>query len=252
MVMPKLTPCLQTKKTLSMQNNSTIHPVLVVDAATEACSVCLQTQSGIFSRFEVCPQQHSQRILPMIHAVCAEAQIKIQDVKLIGFGRGPGSFTGVRIAIATMQGLAFGLNVPVVGVSTLAAMAQQVIEQSVADDVLVAIDARMSEVYFAHYQKQADHIKLVGNERVISPQMAAEYVQKHTQSAVAGTGWQAYPELAAMLNPESVIDVQLPDARYMLPAVVRAYEAGQAVPVEDAQPVYLRDTVTWKKLPGRE
>lgn len=235
-----------------MQNNPVPYPLLIIDTATEACSVCLKTSDGVFSRFEVCPQQHSQRILPMIEEVCTEASIKIQDVKSIGFGHGPGSFTGVRIAIATVQGLAFGLDVPVVGISTLAAMAQQVIQQTDAQDALVAIDARMNEVYFAHYRRSSSGIECVGEERVIAPAIAAEYAQNVAIQSVAGTGWQAYPELSACINEVNRVDVELPDARFMLALAEQAYNEGNSVSVEHAQPVYLRDTVTWKKLPGRD
>ena len=237
--------------------NTTHANVLIIDTATEACSVALRTDADVYHQFEVCPQQQSQRILPMVKQVCEQAGITIQQVNAIGFGQGPGSFTGVRIAIGTVQGLALGLDVPVVGVSTLAAMAQQAIEQNIqsdSDDVLVAIDARMSEVYFAHYRKSKDQnerIELVGEEQVLSPELASNYAATVPGCNFAGTGWEAYPALLAVLNSKQ-LQVTLPDALYMQNEVMHKLTEGIVDSAESVAPVYLRDTVTWKKLPGRE
>jgi tRNA threonylcarbamoyladenosine biosynthesis protein TsaB len=115
----------------------------------------------------------------------------------------PGSFTGVRIATGIIQGLALGSQLPVAGVSTLAAMAQQVINSGDVSDVAVAIDARMGEVYFAHYQNQQGIATLMGEEQVTSPETAAEQIDISSMAA-AGTGWQAYPVLSELLNGQSV------------------------------------------------
>ena len=97
---------------------------LALDASTEACSVALQVNGKIFSRYELCPQSHSLRLLPMIDDVLNEAGIKLAALDGLIFGQGPGSFTGVRIGVGVAQGLAFSANLPVVGVSSLQAMAQ--------------------------------------------------------------------------------------------------------------------------------
>ena len=117
--------------------------ILTIDTATEACSVALQFDQTLFTRYEVCPQQHSQKILPMVDAVMKEAGASLTELDGLAFGRGPGSFTGVRIATGIIQGLALGSQLPVAGVSTLAAMAQQVINSGDVSDVAVAIDARL-------------------------------------------------------------------------------------------------------------
>lgn len=226
--------------------------ILVIDTATEACSVALEINGQVFNRFEVCPQQHSQRILPMIDEVLKEACLTLQEVNYLAFGRGPGSFTGVRIATGVLQGLALGTGHEVVGISTLAAMAQQAYIQYGCEQVTAAIDARMSEVYFGQYQVQQNVMALMGEEQVLPPEQGAMILNNQSQMAGVGTGWQAYSNLDADDNIKVLPDILYPNALYMLPLAKNLIADGQALEVEDIQPVYLRDKVTWKKLPGRE
>jgi tRNA threonylcarbamoyladenosine biosynthesis protein TsaB len=223
--------------------------ILVIDTATEACSVALEVNEQVFNRFEVCPQQHSQRILPMIDEVLKEAKVTLQDLDYLAFGRGPGSFTGVRIATGVLQGLALGTGHKVVGISTLA---QQAYEQHQSVQVAAAIDARMSEVYFGQYRVEQNIMNLVGEEQVLPPVQGAEILSHSSEMAGVGTGWQAYPELDSANQVDVLVDVLYPNALYMLPLAKYLINNGNAVEVEDIQPVYLRDKVTWKKLPGRE
>ena len=224
--------------------------ILVLDTATEACSVALQFNQSLYTRYEVCPQQHSQKILPMIDAVMQEAGASLSQLDGLGFGRGPGSFTGVRIATGIVQGLALGSDLPVAGVSTLAAMAQQVIHSTNATDIAVAIDARMSEVYYGQYKNQQGLAVLFGQEQVTAPEALAGQLDA-SSAAVAGTGWQAYPALTEQLKGQAV-NVSYPYARFMLPLAEQALAAGKGVSGQAVTPEYLRNTVTWKKLPGRE
>lgn len=226
--------------------------ILVIDTATEACSVALEVNEQVFHRFEVCPQQHSQRILPMIDEVLKEAKVTLQDLDYLAFGRGPGSFTGVRIATGVLQGLALGTGHKVVGISTLAAMAQQAYEQNHSEQVTAAIDARMSEVYFGQYKLEQNVMTLIGVEQVVPPEQGAELLTNGTKMAGVGTGWQAYPDLNTVAKIEVLADILYPNALYMLPLAKSLIANGQAVDVDEIQPVYLRDKVTWKKLPGRE
>ena len=226
--------------------------ILVIDTATEACSVALQISGQIYNRFEVCPQQHSQRILPMIDEVLKEANVVLNDLEYLGFGRGPGSFTGVRIATGILQGLALGTGHKVVGISTLATMAQQACEQFSAKNVLAAIDARMSEVYFAEYSFEQETVELVTEEHVLPPEQAVTTIVSDKQYSGVGTGWGAYDNLSPNSQVTVLGDILYPNALYMLPLAKKQIAAGLAVEVEDIQPVYLRDKVTWKKLPGRE
>ncbi|MCC2616264.1 tRNA (adenosine(37)-N6)-threonylcarbamoyltransferase complex dimerization subunit type 1 TsaB [Aestuariibacter halophilus] len=222
--------------------------LLAIDTATEACSVALHYDDQVSGAFALTPQQHSQRLLPMVESVLSEAGVTLAELDGLAFGRGPGSFTGVRIATGMIQGLALGTGLPVAGVSTLSAMAQQVYSQTGAQRVAVAIDARMDEVYFGQFECNDGVMTLVGEEAVLPPDMALQQLQDVTV-AKAGTGWAAYPVLAEL---GGVSDVLYPDARYMLPFANAALAAGQGAMARDIQPVYLRDKVTWKKLPGRE
>lgn len=228
--------------------------ILVIDTATEACSVALEVNGQIYSRFEICPQQQSQRILPMIDEVLKEANLGIQDVDYLGFGRGPGSFTGVRIATGVLQGLALGTGHKVVGISTLAAMAQQAYMQHQCEHVTAAIDARMSEVYFAQFKLEQEVMTLTGIEQVISPLQALEILEQNPSSlgAAVGTGWQAYSDLNTFEGIQQQTSILYPDAKYMLALAKHLIKNGYANDVEEIEPVYLRDKVTWKKLPGKE
>ena len=98
--------------------------ILAIDTATEACSVALLNDESTDALFELCPREHTQRILPMVQQVLANNQLNLNQLDALAFGRGPGSFTGVRIGIGIAQGLALGAELPMIGVSTLATMAQ--------------------------------------------------------------------------------------------------------------------------------
>ncbi|OFC71080.1 tRNA (adenosine(37)-N6)-threonylcarbamoyltransferase complex dimerization subunit type 1 TsaB [Alteromonas confluentis] len=222
--------------------------LLAIDTATEACSVAVRTEQGDFHRFEICPQQHSQRLLPMVDEVLKEAGLTLKEIDGLVYGRGPGSFTGVRIATGMIQGLALGSGLKVAGVSTLAAMAQQVFESQGSASVAVAIDARMSEVYFAQYQAENGLVQLLGEEMVCPPEHAASLLSD--SASPAGTGWAAYSELTAKCGLE--VAVLYPDARFMLSLGEQQFALGDVSEAEHIEPVYLRDKVTWKKLPGRE
>jgi tRNA threonylcarbamoyladenosine biosynthesis protein TsaB len=226
--------------------------ILIIDTATEACSVALEVNQHVYKRFEICPQEHSQRILPMIDEVLKEAKVTLQDLDYLAFGRGPGSFTGVRIATGVLQGLALGTGHKVIGISTLAAMAQQAYAQNQSEYVCAAIDARMLEVYFGQYQLKQGVMVLSGEEQVLSPDEGSLLLSSSKVITGVGTGWLAYPELNVTDKIDVLPDVLYPNAVFMLPIAKALIADGQAVTVDDIQPVYLRDKVTWKKLPGRE
>lgn len=228
--------------------------ILALDASTEALSVVLHYQGKTFHHFEECPQQHSQKILPLIDELLNKAQCKLKDLDVIGFGQGPGSFTGVRISVAIAQGLAYSTNLPLVGVSTLAVMAQQAFEQFGDKEVYSSIDARMGEIYFAQYQVSSNLMTLQGEERVFKPELLdSSLIEINKAATGVGTGFKSYPDALAAFNNVTVHpEITLPDAQYMLALVDAQYLAGNGVKASDAQPKYVRDTVTWKKLPGRE
>ncbi|HDZ8846524.1 MULTISPECIES: tRNA (adenosine(37)-N6)-threonylcarbamoyltransferase complex dimerization subunit type 1 TsaB [Aeromonas] len=228
--------------------------ILAVDTATEACSAALLVGDKLFSRWEEAPRDHTRKILPMVQAVLEDAGISLSDLDAIAFGRGPGSFTGVRIGISVAQGLAFGAGVPLIGISTLAAMAQGAYRLDGAQQVLTAIDARMNEVYFGRYELIDGRMQLVGDEVVSEPAALVDVRGKLAGPVTCvGTGFETYGEtLSGLADELAESQVRFPAAEDMLPLARAAWLAGEAVPVEQATPVYLRDKVTWKKLPGRE
>lgn len=229
--------------------------ILAIDTATESCSVAVWNEGVVASRFEISPREHTQKILPMVDSALKEAGLTLQSMNALAFGRGPGSFTGVRIGVGVAQGLALGAQLPMIGISSLATMAEGVFRTTGQTQVLVAIDARMGEIYCARYIREQSGVwQGEETEAVMKPAQFTESLQNISGSwAIAGTGWQAYPELQATL-PLTLIstDITLPAAQDMLPLAVSAWQKGKVTPVEEAEPVYLRNEVTWKKLPGRE
>lgn len=231
--------------------------ILALDTSTENCSAALSINGSVLVRELESPREHTKRILPMVDSLLAEAGIKLTDLDALAFGRGPGSFTGVRIGTGIAQGLAFGADLPMLPVSTLAAMAQGAYRLHNATDVLPAIDARMGEIYFAQYKlNDAGVMTLVDNEMVVTPdELVANFSQSEIAFHTLGTGWLTYAEQLAGLNVAQLTacaGIQFPSSQDMLVIAAADLANGNAVAVEDAMPVYVRDTVTWKKLPGRE
>ncbi|CNJ04225.1 tRNA (adenosine(37)-N6)-threonylcarbamoyltransferase complex dimerization subunit type 1 TsaB [Yersinia mollaretii] len=228
--------------------------ILAIDTATEACSVALWNNGEVQALFELCPREHTQRILPMVQQILAESGLSLGQLDALAFGRGPGSFTGVRIGIGIGQGLALGADLPMIGVSTLQTMAQGAFRLMGASRVLAAIDARMGEVYWGEFEREAEGVWLGEmTEAVMIPEQTLARAQSLSGHwATVGTGWQTYPDLISGSNV-LLADGQmsLPQAEDMLPLALSLWANGRAVSVENAEPVYLRNEVTWKKLPGR-
>lgn len=228
--------------------------ILAVDTATEACSVALWCEGDIISRFAISPREHTQKILPMVEEVLAEAGMGLNQLDALAFGRGPGSFTGVRIGVGIAQGLALGANLPMIGVSSLMTLAEGAFRTAGHEHVLVAIDARMSEIYCAQYQRISEGLWLgEETEAVLLPD---DFKNKFTGLSghwgYAGTGWEAYPSLFNDSTSLADSHITLPDAQDMLPIAAQLWQQGKVVAVENVEPTYLRNEVTWKKLPGRE
>ena len=225
--------------------------LLALDTSTEACSVALQYGSELLTLDEVCPQQHSKRILPMVQQLLNQAGISLNQLDGIVFGRGPGSFTGVRIGVGVTQGLAFGADLPVYGVSTLAAMAQAAQRLHGATQVIAAIDARMAEVYIGRFALHNGLMRAETEELALKPAALSAFNLTGDVYAV-GTGWQTYAN--ELLQQQAAIiaaDILYPSAQDMLSLALPALQAGNFVAAEQAEPVYVRDEVTWQKLPGR-
>jgi tRNA threonylcarbamoyladenosine biosynthesis protein TsaB len=214
--------------------------LLVIDTSTEYCSAALWLDGQIRAHRVLAEQRHSSLLLPMVDALLRESDISLRQLDGIGYGAGPGSFTGLRIACAVTQGLAFGADLPVVGVSTLESIA----EQAGADQVLTVLDARMAEVYWAAYQREDAGWRIVSEPQLALPESVA--VPDGADWVGAGNGFVVLgevlrPRLAARL---ARIDERImPDAAAMAPLAARAFERGEGVDAALAAPIYLRDKV---------
>jgi tRNA threonylcarbamoyladenosine biosynthesis protein TsaB len=223
--------------------------ILALDTATEACSVSLGIGDRSIDRYVELERGHAEQLLPMVGAVLAEGGISLSSLDAIAFGRGPGGFTGVRLAASVAQGLAFGAQVGVVPISDLAAVAQRVVQLNPGvRRVLVANDARMREVYWATFE--VDGVLTSSPERV-SP--AADVLLPADRSlvwAAAGRGLLAWPELAERCRAagaELHLDL-LPRASEVLTLARAAVAAHKILDPVDALPVYVRDRVAESSL----
>jgi len=235
--------------------------ILAIDTATEACSAALEVDGEVFERYEVLGRGHAERILPMVQEVLAEGGVALAALDAIAFGRGPGGFTGLRIAAGVTQGLAFGASLPVVPVSDLAALAARAARLRGARHVLACLDARMAQVYWATFDC-ADPAAplLLTPERVSDPGDLGAGLRKGDSPLFpdekgdcplfgAGHGFAAYPALHTLLGDRlNGFDADLlPHAREIALIGAREAAAGRTVAPEEAQPVYLRDEVAHRR-----
>ena len=223
--------------------------ILAIETATEACSVAIYRDGEVFHRYELAPRKHTQLIIPMMDEVLTEAGVARSELDAIAFGRGPGAFTGLRIAVGIAQGLSLALEKPLIGISTMAAMAQQVFEtEDVAGlSLLAAIDARMNEVYWGRYQSVDGEAILQGEEQVSAPDLL---LQGDVDSVVFGSGWEAYHSEFLAVPPEWLkksVPAVFPSAYYIAKLAASAYQRGELLDAADAEPVYLRNNVAKKK-----
>jgi tRNA threonylcarbamoyladenosine biosynthesis protein TsaB len=234
--------------------------LLALDTSTEACSaalgVCLPGEpERVLTRSAEAPRGHAELILPMVESLLAEAGLSLSSLGAIAFARGPGSFTGLRLAAAVTQGLAFGAGLPVLAVSTLRASALQALQRAPsATHVLVCNDARMGEVYVAAFARGAGGLpEPLGPESVCPP---SSVVMPATSGVWvgAGHGFRAYPQLEQAAPASSrpgearpgfteIFADLLPQAREVLPLARAEWAAGRILKPAEAQPVYLRDDV---------
>ncbi len=217
--------------------------LLALETSTEACSVALLTDGGLIARSELTPRQHAQRLLPMCDEVLAQADIARRELTTIAVGRGPGAFTGVRLAVSAAHGIAMALDIPVVPVSTLAALALAAPDNGAA--ILAVIDARMGELYVGTYQRTADGlVEAIGPEQVCKPDDLQ--VDPGCEWNVIGSGWLAYADAIRARLPRAPLWAE--GAHYPQAEAIARLAAGPArrnegVVAEAALPVYLRDKV---------
>ncbi|MGH8553458.1 MAG: tRNA (adenosine(37)-N6)-threonylcarbamoyltransferase complex dimerization subunit type 1 TsaB, partial [Methylococcales bacterium] len=201
--------------------------------------------------FRVAPREHTRLILPMVASLLDEAGLALKNLDALAFGRGPGSFTGVRIAAGIIQGLALGADLPVVPVSTLASMAQHYLESSDCGTIFTALDARMGEVYWGVYQKDLEGLVRLSGQEAVLPANEVEFSTGTGKCAGVGSGWAAYRELLSSRLKGGVQFIDpgcYPHASSVALLGQDGYLRQFAVAPEQALPVYLRDTVARKKI----
>jgi tRNA threonylcarbamoyladenosine biosynthesis protein TsaB len=226
--------------------------LLALDTTAESCSVALWRDGEVFAQLETIPRTHTRRLMPMIRSLLSDQGLAPADLSAVAFGRGPGSFTGLRIAAGVTQGLAFGLDCPVVPVSSLAACAYQAWLQYQAPRIAVAFDARMNEVYWGCYAVAEGELVLCGDERICPPEAVA-LPTKGQDWFGAGDGWNLSARMPTDITAAvTTFDASVvPTAEAIVRLAARDFARGVAYDAAAAAPVYLRDSVAWQKLPGR-
>ena len=216
--------------------------LLAIETATECCSVALLCGERLVMRSELAPRRHAELLLPMCDEVLAEAGLDRRDLDAIAVGRGPGAFTGVRLAISAAQGIALALDLPVVPISSLLTLAAQAPDNGA--DVLAVIDARMGEVYAAVYRRKDGRMELLGDETV---GRADALRLPHAEALnVIGTGWSSYREALEMILPTPARWAdgdRYPQAADVARLAAPIAAAGGGIAADQVLPVYLRDKV---------
>lgn len=194
--------------------------LLSIDTSTDACSVALLNGNRLKEHFELTPKSHARLLLSMIDNLLKESECTLEELDVLAFGRGPGSFTGVRIASSVIQALGYGLNKPIVPVSTLRAIAQRAYQEDKLSQSLVYLDARMGEVYWGLFE--------LGAEAIMQP-VSEEKVQPLNQILLPNDQWN---RITGFPHAEDIARI----AEY-------EFRLGHTVTAEDAIPVYVRNEV---------
>ncbi len=217
--------------------------LLALDTSTEACSAALCLNGQLLERSELAPRRHGELILPMIDSLLAEAGISKQQLDIIAVGRGPGSFTGVRLGVSLAQGIALGLDLPIIAISSLAALALEAPNDDAA--ILAAIDARMNEVYVGSFRRCCDGLVEPLDKEWVGKADAYSITASPAWHGV-GSGWQAHrEELLGLLPgvPRDILAERFPQAKNVARLAAPLWAIGKTCSAEQLQPVYLRNKV---------
>ncbi|MBC8024955.1 MAG: tRNA (adenosine(37)-N6)-threonylcarbamoyltransferase complex dimerization subunit type 1 TsaB [Steroidobacteraceae bacterium] len=218
--------------------------ILAIDTATEACSVSLGIGDRQLDRYVELERGHAEHLLPMVQELLAEGGVTLKSLDAIAFGRGPGGFTGVRLAASVVQGLAFGSGIGVVPVSDLAAIAERVwTDRPALERVLIVNDARMREVYWCAFRRDAIPVSL--GPELVGPESTVEMPEPGASWLAAGRGLRAWPALADRCRAAGaeILPDLLPRAAEVLTLARHEVAAGRILKPADALPVYVRDNV---------
>ncbi len=222
--------------------------LLSIETSSDGCSAALYLDGVISEQFEIAPRAHGQLILAMVDQLLADAGLNKSQLDGVGFGCGPGAFTGVRIATSVVQGIAFGLDLPVAPVSSLATIAQGAYRRAEHTHVAAIVDARMGEVYWGHYVYDDERhcMRPSEDERVCAPDALNVMKQDDVIWFGAGSGWQAYRDelVVRYADQLQMFDDQCrPQAQDVAVLAVDVFNQDQQLAPEQALPVYLRDNV---------
>lgn len=222
--------------------------ILSIDTSSSACSIALLVNDQIKQIHQVVPMQQAQLILPLINELLESSHLTLKQIDAIAFGCGPGSFTGIRIAISVAQGLGAATKLPLIPVSSLAALAQSAHDASGWKNLLVAVDARIHEIYWGAYQADsAGLVNLIGKESLCLPEAVKDIPVSDWYGV--GSGWALYQDsLVKNLGfaPLMIDSGQLPTAAGVARLAALKYQKQQWVSAEEAQPVYLRNEIVSK------
>lgn len=226
--------------------------ILAIDTSTEACSVAVWIDGQCREEYERIPRQHSQKLFPMLQSMLPRGGLRDSGIDAIAYTCGPGSFTGLRIGVSAVQGLAFASDLPTIGVSTLATQAQTALRTGVASAdalVLSTLDAQIQEVYFALCRFEDGLAVLQQAAQVCTPDKMPAFAGQSRMQAI-GSGLRHVDSMPAQLRARLELQEPslLPSARDLVPLALAAIARGEAQAARAAQPVYVRDEITWKKL----
>lgn len=215
-----------------------------IETSTNVCSVALNNEGDITVQQVQVAQSHAKHALPLTEALLQSKQLTLKDIDAIAYGRGPGSFTGVRVACAVAQGMAYACKIPVIGISSLAAMAQNVD----ANDVFAVLDARMGQVYCAEFRRGKNGlVECFGSERIDSPERLVHAM--NDPFVGVGSGWLAFEKILVPQMGGGLTRIDrdgYPKADGVVKLAQAVWENNACQPPSDAQPVYLRNKVAQK------
>ncbi len=222
--------------------------LLGIETSSSRCSVALGDGEAIEELVEDRPREHHAIILPMVAELLRDADVGLRELDAIAFGRGPGSFTGLRIAASITQGLAFGAGLRVIPVSSLQALAADAGERSgrAACEVLVAVDAHMGELYWGRYAWTPSSLRILCDDGLARTDGFDAGVGDAT--ILAGDAWTVYPQLR--LRHDAPLLAAAPAARQVVRIGART-ERGHWIDARHAEPVYVRSASVWKKRTGQ-
>ena len=217
--------------------------LLAIDTSSNACSVAVQVGDENFQKHVVEPREHTKILVPMIERLLQEAGVALSDLDAVVLGNGPGSFIGMRIGASVAQGICHGAGLRIVPVSSLAAIAAEVICEHGAEKILVAQDARMHQIYLGRFHADAGRLRQADNEEVICG--IGPLTVPDAGYVAAGAGWNTYPELLVQNSHliSATAEVIYPRARYLLQLGDNAKQAGRAIPPDALVPAYIRSKV---------